>query len=46
LDEASNSVVDTGHIELIDSGGTRQGEPESLAGLVHQEREASSSCFE
>ncbi|CAJ2665531.1 unnamed protein product [Trifolium pratense] len=39
LDEASDSVVDTGHIELIDSDGTCQGDPESWDGLVHQERQ-------
>jgi hypothetical protein len=46
LDEASDSVVDSGHIELIDSGGNCQGDPESWDGLVHQETEASTSCFE
>jgi hypothetical protein len=46
LDEASESVVDTGHTELIVSDGTCQGEPESWDGLVHQERQASKSSFE
>jgi hypothetical protein len=34
------------HIELIDSGGVHQGESESWAGVVHQERQASKSCLE
>lgn len=30
-------------VELIDSGGARQSEPESSAGLIHKEKQASTS---
>jgi len=33
------------HMELIGSGGECQGEPETLTGLVHQERQVSTLCF-
>jgi len=32
-------------MELIGSGGECQGEPESLTGLVHQERQVSTLCL-
>ncbi|GAU50586.1 hypothetical protein TSUD_283180 [Trifolium subterraneum] len=40
LDEASHSVLGSRHIELIDSGGTHQGEPESWAGLLDEASES------